>query len=269
MENTLINHTPQWRFMTKEAKHPVRTAEKTLRIIEALKRLDGAGVTELANEIDFGKSTVHNHLSTLEEQEYVVKEGDIYRLSLRFLELGGYVRKKMDLHRRAKPEVLRLAEETGELANIATHEYGRCVYLYRSKGDDAVDLDTHTGFPIAMHNTALGKAILAHLPEDEVHRILDQCGMEATTSETITDREILFDELEQIRERGYALDREERLTGLRCVASPIKSPDGPVWGAISVAGPTHRIQGDRFKDKIPELVLSAANVVEINMNHSE
>lgn len=254
--------------MTHEAKHPVRTTEKTLRILEALKELDGAGVTEIANALGFGKSTVHNHLSTLEEHEYVVKEGDEYRLGLQFLELGGYIRNQMDFHETAKPEVQRLAEETGGLANIATHEYGQCVYLFRSKGENAVDLDTYAGFPIPMHNTALGKSILAHLPEDEVHDILDTRGMAASTEGTITDRDVLFDELEQIRDQGYAFDREERLDGLRCVAAPIKQSGGPVWGAISVASPTRRMRGDRFEEEIPELVLSAANVIEINMTYS-
>lgn len=255
--------------MSKQAKHPVRTSEKTLRIIEALKRLDGVGVTELAREIDSGKSTVHNHLSTLEEHRYVVKEGDTYRLGLKFLELGGYVRNRMALHRTAKPEADRLAKETGELANVATHEHGQCVYLYRSKSEDAVDLDTFAGFSTEMHNTALGKSILAELPESRVHEILDQHGMAETTAHTITDRGALFDELERIREQGYALDQEERVAGLRCVASPIKSPDGPVWGAVGVAGPTNRLRGERFEETVPELVLSAANVIEINLTYSD
>ncbi|XVH33420.1 IclR family transcriptional regulator (plasmid) [Haloferacaceae archaeon DSL9] len=254
--------------MEHKAKHPVRTVEKSFAIIQALKELDGAGVTEIADTLGFGKSTVHNHLSTLEEHEYVVKEGDTYRLSLRFLELGGYTRNRMEFYKTAKPEIRRLAEETGELANMATYEYGRCVYLYRSKGSDAVDLDTYAGFPIAMHNTALGKSILAHLPDSEVHEILDVRGMEATTEHTITDRDELFAELQEIRERGYAFDREERLNGLRCVAAPIKHSEGRIWGSISVASPTRRMRDERFENEIPELVLGAANVIEINLTYS-
>ncbi|XVH33412.1 IclR family transcriptional regulator (plasmid) [Haloferacaceae archaeon DSL9] len=254
--------------MADKAKHPVRTTEKTLQILQTLKDLDGGGVTEIANELGFGKSTIHNHLSTLEEHEFVVKEDDAYQLSLRFMELGGYTRNRMDFYKTAKDEVRRLAEETGELANMATDEHGRCIYLYCTRGSNAVDLDTYAGFPVSMHNTALGKSILAHLPESEVRAILDTRGMAPTTKNTITDRDVLFDELEEIRERGYAFDREERLDGLRCVAAPVKREDGYVWGAISVASPTRRMQTERFEEEIPELVLGAANVIQINMTYS-
>lgn len=254
--------------MAHEPKQSIRTSEKTLDILEALRELDGAGVTELANALGFSKSTVHNHLSTLVKREYVVKEDDTYRLGLRLLALGGYTRNRMDFYSTAKPEVCRLADETGELTNMATHEYGKCVYLYRVKGDDAIDLDTYAGFSISMHNTALGKAILAHLPKEEVREILDERGMEWTTERTITDPDVLFEELEAIHDRGYAFDREERLDGLRCVAAPVKRNDGHVWGAISVASPTRRMSDDRFENEIPELILGAVNVIEINMTYS-
>lgn len=92
--------------------------------------------------------------------------------------------------------------------------------------------------------------------------------MESTTENTITDPNELFTELEEIRQRGYAFDREERLDGLRCVAVPVKLTDEHVLGAISISGPKRRMRGDRFEKEIPELVLDAANVIEINMKHS-
>ncbi len=254
--------------MAGGAKHPVRTTEKTLRLVEALCDADGAGVTELADRVDMGKSAVHNHLSTLREHGYVVKEGDTYRTGLKFLEVGGQRRNRMELYRVAEPKVNELAQRSGELCNLMTEEGGVGVYLYRAKGEDAVDLDTYAGRRTHLHNTALGKAILAHLPHDRVEEILDRHGLPPETDNSITDEAVLFEELDRVRERGYAVDDEERLKGLRCVAVPVRTSEGRVLGAMSISSPRSRMKGDRLEHEVPEMVRNAANVVELDINYS-
>jgi DNA-binding IclR family transcriptional regulator len=245
------------------------TATKTsLRIIESLKRLDGAGVTAVANDLDIAKSTIHNHLQTLEGEGYVTNEGSVYRVGLRFLELGEYKRNRMDIYEKARPEVAALAEKTGEMANAAVEEHGEGVYITRAEGTQAVAVDTYAGKRVKLHCTALGKTILAELPEERVDEIVDTHGLPARTESTITDRAELKSELAEVRERGYAYDREERLSGLRCVAAPIVPEEGEFVGALSVSGPTTRIEGDRLHEEIPELLRSAANVIEINLVYS-
>lgn len=246
----------------------VKTTEKTFRIIEALKELDGARVTELAESLEMGKSTVHNHLSTLVHEGYVIQQDEEYRLSLQFLGLGGYIRNQFDLYKIAEPEVKQLAEQTGELANLAVSEQGLLTYIDRSKGEQAVDLDTYPGLQARMHCTALGKAILAHTPRDRVDAILDRHGMPKLTANTITTREDLYEELEEIRKEGYAQDHGERLEGLRCVAAPVKSSENEVIGAISVSAPASRMKSERYNQAIPEKVRSAANVIELNIKYS-
>lgn len=253
--------------MPPEAKHPVATTRKTIRILEALKERDGARVTDLAEDLGMSKSTVHNHLSTLREEGFVVRDDTGYSLGLRFLEFGGYARNRLHLYRVAEPEIKRLAEQTGEMASLLTEQHGQGVYLLRSKGSQAVALETHAGYRCPLHVTALGKAILAHLPAERVAEIVDEHGLDAWTPETITDRATLFDRLETVRERGFALDDEEHMTGLRCVGAPIATSDGTVVGAISVSAPTSRMRESRFTDEVPDLVRSAANVIELNLNH--
>jgi DNA-binding IclR family transcriptional regulator len=246
----------------------VGATETTLRVLETLKGLDGAGVTEVADRLDLPKSTVHNHVSTLLKNEYVVKEGSTYRVGLQFLEFGEYIRNRMPIYEAARPEVEQLAEETGELANLLVEEHGKGVYLCRAKGGQAVRLDTYAGMRVHLHCTALGKAILAHLPEERVREIVDTHGLPARTETTITDEGALMAELEGIRERGFAYDEGERLAGLRCVAAPIRNLEGNALGAISVSGPTSRMKGDRFDEEIPEALTSAANVIELNLNYA-
>lgn len=247
------------------AKNPVKSTVTTFRILEALKEMDGARVTDLARHLDLPKSSVHNYLSTLEQEEYVVKEGNTYSLGLRFLDFGTKTRSDLSLYEFGKPEVRSLAEETGELVNLLVEEYGKGVYVHRDAGEDAVMVDTNTGQRIHLHNTGLGKAILAHYPRERVEAILDKHGMPATTENTVTERETLFEELAEVREKGFAYDDEERLNGLRCVATSIVNKDDEVLGAMSVSGPTSRMSTERFTEEIPHLLENAVNVIELNV----
>lgn len=252
----------------EEPKHPVRTVDRTLEIIEIVQELDGAGVSEVAERVDIGKSAVHNHLNTLAEKEYLSKQEDRYHIGLSFLGLGEYARNRMEIYNASRHEVDKLADETGELANLLIEQNGSGIYLYQSKGENAVELDTYEGKRIRLHCTGLGKAILAFRPHEEVKEILDTHGMPSMTDQTITDREPFFEKLETIRDRKYAADREERLTGLCCVAAPITDDEDRSVGAVSVSCPLHRVGEERFRDTLPNAVLSTANVIELEYNYS-
>jgi len=251
-----------------QARHPIKATKLTFQVLQGLKELNGAGVTELADHLERSKSSVHNYLSTLREEEFVVKEGTTYDIGLRFLDLGSYARNKTELYSIAKPELDTLVDETEELVNLLVEEHGRGVYLYRGKGSKAVEVDSYIGHRVHLHNTALGKAILAEMPDSEVQAIIDRHGLPATSENTITDREELFDELETIREQGVAFDREERLPGLRCVACAVTDNRGNIAGSVSVSGPTSRMQGDRYSEEIPEKLEHTANVLSLNLSYA-
>ncbi|MCU4742592.1 IclR family transcriptional regulator [Halobacteria archaeon AArc-m2/3/4] len=251
-----------------KAKNPVKAARNTLRIVEALTELDGAGITELSRELDLNKSSVHNYLSTLEEEEYVWKDGTEYHVGLRFFEVGAHARHRRLLYKVGQPEARKLAQQTGERANILTEEHGRGFYLCKEKGDQAVQVDAHVGSRVHLHNTALGKVILAYMPRERVEMIVDRHGLPQTTTNTIGNREELFDELETIREREVAYDREERLNGIQCVAAPILRNDDVIAGAISISGPTTRLEGDRLETEIRDRLEAAANIIELNISYS-
>ncbi|WP_227355955.1 IclR family transcriptional regulator [Haladaptatus salinisoli] len=250
------------------AKNPVKAVGNTVTIIKKLAELDGAGVTELSNHLDITKGTVHNHLTTLEENELVVKDGDQFHLGLRFFEFGEQIKNKHKICEVGVPEVDKLAEKTGELGNILVEEHGRGIYLYRANGENALSLDTGIGSRVYLHQTGLGKAILAHIPEERVDEIIDEHSLRPSTEHTHSTRESLFEDLEQIRERGYALDMEERAEGIQCVAAPVITNDGTVRGAVSVAGPASRMRGDYLESKVSDMVMRAADVIGINLSYS-
>jgi len=246
---------------------PINAVERTLGILQVLGEYDAIGVTALADDLDLPRSTVFNHLKTLEAGEYVVNEDGEYRLGCRFLELGAKARDFHDVYEAARGEVTRLAEETGEISALLIEEHGLGVFLHRAEGESSVHIDSYTGQRIYLHGAALGKAILAGLPESRVDEIVERRGLPALTGNTVTERSELVAELETIADRGVAFDDEERLDGLRSVAAPIHD-GGDVLGSVSLAGPSSRVHGDRFREEFPAKVADAVSAVELNLTYS-
>jgi DNA-binding IclR family transcriptional regulator len=246
---------------------PLKSLRSAFEIVDYLKRSGGAGVTEVANELSLPKSTAHVYLSSLEEVGYAVNRNGTYHIGLRFLDIGENARSEKRIYQVGCEEVDRLAEETGEVASMMIPEHGRGVYLYRNRGEQAMPVKSNIGKHVDLHCRASGKAILSKLPEQRVEEIIEDKGLVRRTDRTITDRDELRAELEQISRRGYAVNDGELREGLRCVGAPV-TRDGTVVGAISVSGPVGRIHGERFEEEIPQLVQNAANIVEITVSYS-
>ncbi len=251
--------------MTDSKPRTVNASRTLLEILEALRDLDGAGVTELATHLDMAKSSVHRHLATLEEMEYVTNDDGTYAIGFKFLRLGEHTRTSHDAYRMAKPTVAQLAEETNERSQFIVEEHGKGVFIHRRTGEYAVRTNTNIGKRIYLHATGAGKAILAHLPPNRIEDVIERIGLPARTDHTITDPDELYDELETIRERGYAFNKEEGMHGLRTVGVPVFDPDGAVFGALSVSGPSYRMRGERFNEEIPNMLLGKANELELKI----
>lgn len=251
-----------------ENRGTVQSDLTLLRILAALEEREGAGVTELADHLGIAKSTVHNHLSTLHDAGFVTKADGEYNLGLRFLDLGESARRQWEGTELIDEKVTMLAEETDERVQFIVEEHGKGTFLYRATGSQAVPTDTHIGKRIPLNAAASGKAILANLPDDRVREIAENGKFERRTEQTTTEYEELRPELDRIRERGYAVNREETTDGLYAVGAPVHRPDGSVLGALSVSGPAHRFKGRRFEEEIPDLILGAANEIELNLTFS-
>lgn len=246
----------------------IKAARTLFDVVEGLHSLGEAGVSELADHLDRPKSTVHVYLSTLLEEGYVVKRGDRYRTSLRFLEIGGNARKRLGIYQAARPEVDSLSSETGEVATLGIEERGKRVLVYSSEPAEGVFDNSPTGQYTHMHWTALGKALLAQLPDERVESIVDEHGLPRATENTITEPDSLFDELEHIRDVGYSVEDEERREGIKAIAVPVRHADSrsPV-SAVSISGPRRRIGADRVDEDLIESVMDAVNVIELKNKH--
>lgn len=245
----------------------IKSVGKVFDIIETIYQFDRPGVTDIADHLDLSKSTVHSHLSTLKKNGYVIQDNG-YRLSLKFLTLGGYLQQSDEyrqLYQVAKPELDDLAEQTGERAALMVEENGKGYFLYMVEGQRAVSTDSHLGWEFPLHSTSCGKAYLSELPKHEVKAIVDQHGLPAITENTITDRTRLFEELEDIGRRGTAFDKGERLPGIYCVAVPITTEDDRLICSISLSLPANRADSERFRSELPEHLSSVARVIGLNM----
>jgi len=246
----------------------IKAVETSISIIEALKEQRTATLDELTDVTDMSKANVYRHVTTLREHGFVNREEDRYRFSLRFLNLGGLAREQYVDPQIVKPKVAEIAENTGEVAQFGVIENGRVVVLYKKTGYQGVSLQTRTGTHVPVHQIATGKAIMAHMPDDEVEALVEEHGLPAATENTITTREDLYEELETVRDRGYAVNDNESTKGLYAVAVPINTPDGGVVGACVVSGPEHRMKEERKADEVTELLLSVANEIELDLAYS-
>jgi DNA-binding IclR family transcriptional regulator len=248
-------------------KRSLKTIERMIRVIDTLQRCGSCGVTDIANELDISPATAHNYLSTLEQNEFVVKKDSKYRLGLRFLNVGGYVRDQFDVLPLAESKVKQIAEDTDERAQFLVEEHGQAVVICKETSSNAVVADTAVGKTSYLHASAAGKAILSKTADDRIDAIIDRWGLPELTENTIVNRDELFQELSKIREQGYAYNNEESIVGLRSVGVPVVTSDGDVLGGISVSGPANRMKGDWYRKEIPNLLLGAANEIELKSTY--
>jgi DNA-binding IclR family transcriptional regulator len=219
------------------------------------------GISDLAKRLGLAKSTVHRLASTLLEQGVLEQNaGDgKYRLGLALFELGTLVRRQMDFTMEARPFLRTLMEKTGETVHLAILDHDSVLYIITHESKQALRMGSKVGTRAPVHSTAVGKALLAFQPEEEIARVIAR-GLPASAPNTVVDGKALRRELEQVRARNYAVDDEESEVGLRSIAAPIRSHSGNVIAAISIAGPVHRMTRKTLLGWVRELVDAAEAV---------
>jgi IclR family transcriptional regulator, KDG regulon repressor len=219
------------------------------------------GISDLAKRLGLAKSTVHRLASTLLDQGMLEQNaGDgKYRLGLTLFELGTLVRRKMDFTAEARPHLRTLLEKTGETLHLAILDHDSVLYLISLESKQALRMGSKVGTRAPVHATAVGKALLAFQPEEEIARIVSR-GLPASAPNTIVDGKALQRELALVRARSYAVDDEESEVGLRSIAAPIRGDAGQVIAAISIAGPVHRMTKKMLLGWVRELVGAAEAV---------
>lgn len=247
----------------REAVKGAALIDKAFQLIDIVGASPGhVGIQQLIRETGWARPTLYRILSAITANGFLrldpVAQG--YTLGYRFLELAQNVWSGPDLAAIASVELRRLRDMTGETAYLAVPHDGAMVALGKFEGTHTVRSAARLGIRKPMHCTSQGKAVLAFLPPDDVERLLGREELEKFTAKTITDPAHLKPHLAIVRQRGYAIEDEEIISGNRCVGAPILDSTGRPVAAISVAGPVWRLTSERVEQLGPEVALVARNI---------
>lgn len=228
-----------------ESGRTVQTTVTSLKIIETIHDLGGATISELANELKLGDSTVLNHVNTLEEEGYLRKTNNHYQIGLRFLFHSEHAKSQRPGYKKARELTRRLAKESREEADFSVEERGRIIILCHEIGHQ-YEPGQQIGEYFFMHNTAAGKAILAEWSDKEIAAVLNKWGLPKATDHTLVDEDTLRTDIEIGREQGYMTNEQEYVDGYRSISVAATLPEeGPI-GAFSIGAPTYRISRDEL-----------------------
>jgi DNA-binding IclR family transcriptional regulator len=226
----------------------ISSLEKGLRILELLAEEQALTVSEAARHLDTNRAGSHRFLATLRELGYVEKDAEErYRLTFRVVELGMKVVNRHEILRIARPYLLELSTAFNETVNLGHFNGKDILHLDKIDSKEILRMDSEIGSRAPAYCTALGKAVLANLTEEELGRYLKSVRLKPQGPNTITSRRQLRDEISKIRSRGYAMDDEELAPGLRCVSAPVFDHTGRAFYAVSVSGPVTRMTAERIE----------------------
>jgi IclR family transcriptional regulator, pca regulon regulatory protein len=231
------------------------------------------GVSELSRELALSRSTAHRYIATLARLGYLQQDPDSkrYRLGPKVLDLGFSAINSMDVREISAPHLRRLSDETGHTVNLAILDGTDVVYIERCRtaqpGQREIDLNLHVGARLPAYCTAMGKAILAFVPEDRREAIIERIDFVSRGPNTITDPAEFRAELERIRVSGFAVNDEELAYGLRSIAAPIQAHSGEVLAALNLA--VHRTMStmDELIARFGPAVKQTAEDISLGMGH--
>jgi DNA-binding IclR family transcriptional regulator len=253
------------------ARYTVDAAAKALELLSVFSfREPRLSLADLAARTGIPRATAFRLLSTLEQSGFLAKDHGAYQLGIKCFVLGNIVAGGLDLRETAHPHMVALRDATRETTQIAILDHWQVVYLERMVSPYPVGfMRSRAGSILPAYCTALGKTLLAYMPDGEVEAWAATQKFPALTPTTITSARRLLKELRVIRERGYGIDDEEREKGLRCLAAPIRNHHGDVVAAISVAGPIDRLPQDLIGSDVAEAVLAAARAISIDLGATD
>ncbi len=230
------------------------TVVTTTRIIECISRYGEVTANAVAKELNLSRSSAHRLLVTLEDLDFVEETSrGSYNLTFKLFELGNTVPHRKKLIDTARPAMLRLSQAIGETVNNGVRYQDEVLYIDKVEAMNYLKLDRSIGSTDPLHNTSLGKVLLAFLDDTEQEKILARLDFSVTTPHTICDREAFRVELKKVRDRGVAFDFQELSMELNCVAAPVFNSEGRVCSAISVSGPADRFNKERLESVVPQL----------------
>ncbi|MFC4986278.1 IclR family transcriptional regulator [Saliphagus infecundisoli] len=257
--------------MTSQPNRKIKTVQRVFDIIDFLHENGQSKLSTIAEEVGLARSTTHDYLQTFRSLGLIKQDEDGYYLSLRILRYGGQARRRHAVYEESMPEINRLTNklrttvsEHGLTSHLAILEGDEVFLVDFSKTDWEISTGNYSGGDVDIHSSELGKAILAHVNEDHLDSILSNSNFEPITKKTITDKRIYREELEDVLDRGYAINDEEEFSHIKGIGLPIVFEDN-VLGSISVSGPKAGIEQNQ--EEILELLHATVENIELRLEH--
>ncbi|MBC7812505.1 MAG: IclR family transcriptional regulator [Burkholderiales bacterium] len=220
---------------------------------------NGIGVREVARSLSYNPAVVQKSMQALVAQGFAQQDPitQHYHLGPAALQVGLAGLAKLELFRVAHPFMQALADNSGETALLGIRHGDIVMYIDKALSNAEIRLDVPVGATRPLNCTAIGKILLAELPDEEIDRLSQAGAFTQASLHSVTDAERIKREMIEVRERGMAADREEFTLGAMCLAAPIRNHEGRVVAAIAIAGPTQRV--DSAKDQLATQVLACAD----------
>lgn len=249
-------------FNEPQSPNLIQSLDRALDVLEALASPEGMTLSELSTHLDQSPATMHRVLATLERREFVEISPDrqIWFIGPEAYRTGAAFLRRSNVVERSRPVMRELMLETGETSNLGIEKDGNVLFISQVETHESIRAFFPPGTLSPLHASGIGKALLSTYDDDRLSALLKSSTLKRFTENTARSVAQLKEELLLSRERGYAIDDEERTKGMRCVAAPILNVHGEAVAGISVSGPTHRMP-DRIVSQIGQRVAEAAKTV--------
>ncbi|MHB8131403.1 MAG: IclR family transcriptional regulator [Mobilitalea sp.] len=249
-------------------KNPVQSAERIFGVLEALAEAGPIGLMDLSTRLELHKSTVHRLLMALICMGYVKQEDSgKYALTFKIVQLSEKVISRSDIALTVHPLIAELANDCGETVHFVQRRGTEVFYLDKVRPlnpqESAIRMASQVGLTRPMYCSAVGKAILAEMKDEEIEYIWNNSIIEKKTEHTITTRLELMKEVSEIRSKGYALDNEENELGVRCIAVCVRDLQGLPNNAFSISAPAVRMTEDRVKQLASDILRTKEAIQKI------
>lgn len=247
----------------------VSSVMKVFSILQALGEQKEIGVSELSQRLMMSKATTYRFLQTMKMLGYVSQEeeADKYRLTLKLFELGAKSLEYVDLIALADKEMRHISSLTKEALHLGALDEDGIIYIHKIDSAYNLSMQSRIGRRNPLYSTAIGKVLLAEREQAFVRQSLAEVTFIKHTEKTLDNVEQLIEELDLVREQGFAQDNEEQEPGLRCLATPIYDRFGQVIAGLSISFPTIRFDEQRLSDYV-ELLTTASNNISTQLGFS-
>lgn len=249
----------------------VQSLERALNILNKLSEFpDGLQIARLSEYVGLTKSTVHRLLATLVNMNYVEKnpETDKYKIGLQVLFLSRNILNNNDIVNTAKPFLEKISKDVNETVHLCIQDHEDIVYIDKIECTQAIRMYSRIGSRAPMYSTAVGKVLFSGMDQATIEEMVANIEFIPKTPNTITSKVAFLEEIEQVRNQGYALDNAENQEGLQCIAAPIFDHKGKIIASFSISGPSNRVTMELIQESLIDKMRDYSLQISRNLGYT-